>query len=221
LVELLVVIAIIGILIALLLPAVQAAREGARRLQCVNQQKQIALALCNYEDSQHALPPGLMAGWGHSWGANILPQLELNNVAEMFPQPWGEDGDWTGTDPASLKFQKLTRIELLGFRCPSQPTQGMIAHKIIADRWGTSYLGNAGSNTVIDRLSSSEIDMSRSNGVLLATDCFSRWKSVKFREVSDGLSNTFLLGEAVFASDASEGCMDCYRFQLYHPEFDT
>src|SRR6059058_5767896 len=86
LIELLVVIAIIAVLIALLLPAVQAAREAARRAQCVNNLKQIALAMHNYHDTNLSFPPGSMVndiklpgGWGGSWwpwAAKILPQIE-------------------------------------------------------------------------------------------------------------------------------------------------
>ncbi len=85
LIELLVVIAIIALLVALLLPAVQAAREAARRSQCINNLKQIGLAMANYESSAAVLPPGYVAqvsptgddagpGWG--WAAMLLPQLE-------------------------------------------------------------------------------------------------------------------------------------------------
>src|SRR5664280_2834655 len=84
LVELLVVITIIGILISLLLPAVQAAREAARRLQCQNNLKQIGLALLSYESSNDMFPPGGLAGSGstngYSWWVRILPYVEQGNI---------------------------------------------------------------------------------------------------------------------------------------------
>src|SRR5437763_1945053 len=91
LIELLVVIAIIAVLIALLLPAVQAAREAARRAQCVNNLKQIGIALHNYHDQNGSFPLGgvnlgtASSGWNGqvnalSWRALILPQLEQGNV---------------------------------------------------------------------------------------------------------------------------------------------
>ena len=89
LVELLVVITIIGILIALLLPAVQAAREAARRMQCSNNLKQVGLAILNYESSYSVLPPGGLrlssrAAYGSSWWVRILPYIEAGNVLDRY-----------------------------------------------------------------------------------------------------------------------------------------
>jgi prepilin-type N-terminal cleavage/methylation domain-containing protein/prepilin-type processing-associated H-X9-DG protein len=108
LIELLVVIAMIGVLIALLLPAVQQAREAARRVQCTNNLKQIGLALLNYHESRGALPPGYVAkgawlsgvlygypqdfyvengpGWG--WGAMILPELDQAPLFQAINFDW-------------------------------------------------------------------------------------------------------------------------------------
>ena len=90
LIELLVVIAIIAVLIALLLPAVQAAREAARRMQCVNNLKQLGLAMHNYESSNSCLPPQMVlsynatggVSWKSIWGASsrITPYLELGAI---------------------------------------------------------------------------------------------------------------------------------------------
>jgi prepilin-type N-terminal cleavage/methylation domain-containing protein len=114
LVELLVVIAIIGVLVALLLPAVQAAREAARRAQCSNNLKQMALAMLNYEDTYKCLPPGRTGCDGATgnqctgfttgagtlgWSAFVstLPFLEqsaLSNKIDYAPVPWGVTAGW-------------------------------------------------------------------------------------------------------------------------------
>ena len=93
LVELLVVIAIIGVLIALLLPAVQQAREAARRNSCTNQLKQLGLALHNYHDTFSAFPYG---SWGStsivSWHVPILPFIEQGALFDRFDQTWSYGG---------------------------------------------------------------------------------------------------------------------------------
>jgi len=130
LVELLVVIAIIGVLVALLLPAVQAAREAARRAQCINQVKQLALATINHENTHRFLPSG---GWGWNWVADpdrgfgksqpgswifsILPYMEQNQIWSM--------GKGV-TNPADKRqlLSDMNAIQPGGFICPSRrPSQ--------------------------------------------------------------------------------------------------
>jgi len=84
LVELLVVIAIIGMLIALLLPAVQAAREAARRMSCTNNLKQLGLAIHNYHDTHNALPPGIIAEWNSTMFPMLYPFIEQTAIYDLY-----------------------------------------------------------------------------------------------------------------------------------------
>src|SRR5271166_1932287 len=125
LIELLVVIAIISVLIALLLPAVQAAREAARRAQCVNNLKQIGLALHDYISATNVLPPGrinsYIAGFGNCWGtyAQLLPQLEQQVIfnAFNFNLPPDVDDDPSVTTAVANSTGYMTFINTL--LCPS------------------------------------------------------------------------------------------------------
>ncbi len=142
LVELLVVIAIIGVLVSLLLPAVQAAREAARRMQCSNNLKQLGLALHNYHDTNKKFPPGGVS-YGHAWGAgssdplilnrsglvSLLPFAELGNLYDRFDMRFAfcdyvrdpGPGSVLATDggPLFLRNCELTCTPLPVFTCPS------------------------------------------------------------------------------------------------------
>jgi prepilin-type N-terminal cleavage/methylation domain-containing protein len=120
LIELLVVIAIIAVLIALLLPAVQAAREAARRAQCVNNLKQIGLAMQNYHDVVGTFPPGAIAttGWGGTWWnwpAFILPQMEQTTVYNSINFSQSNIARTTAADTNSTVWISVIN----GFLCPS------------------------------------------------------------------------------------------------------
>lgn len=130
LVELLVVIAIIGILIALLLPAVQAAREAARRSQCSNNLKQIGLGLHNYHDSNRAFPfswmvdlsRGLQGVNAQCWGVRILPFIEQASVKSQYDDRFPAVG-LLGY-PAAIKNEQLIQTVLQTYLCPSTPGSG-------------------------------------------------------------------------------------------------
>jgi prepilin-type N-terminal cleavage/methylation domain-containing protein/prepilin-type processing-associated H-X9-DG protein len=114
-VELLVVIAIVGLLASLLFPAVQAARESARRTQCVSRLRQLGVSLHDYHTLHRAFPAGSNNGW--SWHARILPQLEQHNLYEQYDfrhNPLAE--------PNSFRLDSTVRL----FRCPSDPYSGTI-----------------------------------------------------------------------------------------------
>jgi prepilin-type N-terminal cleavage/methylation domain-containing protein len=111
LVELLVVIAIIGVLVALLLPAVQAAREAARRTQCQNNLKQIGLAVQNYHDARNELPPHRIADGQQTWASLILDFMEQSQVKRLWDPKRGCFYDQT------LEARTAT---VDGYYCPSQ-----------------------------------------------------------------------------------------------------
>lgn len=114
LVELLVVIAIIGILVSLLLPAVQSAREAARRMQCSNHLKQLGLGLHNYESTYKTFPPAGIDSNSMSWAVMMLPFIEQNNLFDRFNF---NQGAWNALNRIAVVKGAVVPV----FQCPSAP----------------------------------------------------------------------------------------------------
>lgn len=184
LVELLVVIAIIGILIGMLLPAVQSIREAARRTQCANNLKQFGLAIANYEVTNGNFPPSYLGvdyqpGWG--WGSFILPFIEQANLYEF-----GEIDDTlfgNGSNPAyPIDY---TEQVVTVFRCPSD--QGPDLNPLRLNHGMSNYRAASGSETsgffIIDH------DF---GGVLFQNS------KVRHAQILDGTSNMVVIGECMF-----------------------
>jgi prepilin-type processing-associated H-X9-DG protein len=202
-VELLVVIAIIGILIALLLPAVQAAREAARRSQCTNNLKQLALAVHNYNDTYKAFPAGAYACCWGTWLVGVLPYIEQNTLYDKYaPGSFGFVNNFT---PAPLRYGQganltVTRTQVATYTCPSDSTTA--SPGVYSGITFHNYVGNFGNTTEV-RTSPFGTDSAgnpnRWGGApfVWITSATSNPQVVQFQEVLDGLSNSLLFSETV------------------------
>jgi len=223
LVELLVVIAIIGVLVALLLPAVQAAREAARRTQCNNNLRQFALAMHNYHGAHGSLPTGAdcpKTGGGcvtiygcQNWFTSVLPYLELGPMYEQMDLTVGTN---EGPNPGLIIDWEAGNLA-----CPSDPLSGLLSHQRFSGSscpegihiagpfdsrsMGATYMPSAGpvhiSGGCPEPAWPDERNcQSTSMGALDAgaPGMFAAgWESYRFKDCTDGLSNTFLMGETL------------------------
>lgn len=211
LVELLVVIAIIAILVGLLLPAVQSARESARRIQCQNQSRQLALAVHNFEAAHHVFPasgwtqigPGNPAGKFVGWRTTILPFMEQSNVSTLYDVSlnW-----WEGTN------RSVASIPIPLFVCPSVPDQLAVMSAVAKPpRPSLSFQTPLGRTDyeAIQGVQPSSIDPAKYN----ASNRFSvmhRNSQNRFASISDGTSQTIMIVEA-------GGRPSVYRKRVYRP----
>ena len=208
LVELLVVIAIIGVLVALLLPAVQMAREASRRIKCANQLKQFGLGIYNYEDIHKSYPIGHMfrgpfdgnatdgtGGTGFGWGSAILPYIEQSALYNQFNFLLPV----TNTSPS--QNLTLAKTHLPVFTCPSdfKPknfTDGAVIDSATSSykACGTSYDGWPGS--ALGVIPSRQ----EYNGMF---DRDNRGFALRITEITDGTSNQFMIAEAKWKMTAA------------------
>ncbi len=253
LVELLVVIAIIGVLVALLLPAVQAAREAARRMSCANNIKNVALAVHNYHDNQKHLPFSIDYGRyggeyyakadnsrtpeppsvykrtnnlnGKGWIVDILPQLEqqamYNGMKLGFDDPSAASMQFFATPTAGRGMGRIEIREHLArqlpvLTCPSDPSslpRNDLWHWTGITAAVTSYKGVLGDTKVGASFNAEGLWSKKSENWGSEPDCFESlgcnglfWRfayynPISFKNISDGLSNTLMVGEGVVEQD--------------------
>ena len=198
LVELLVVIAIIGILIGLLLPAVQMARNSARRTQCSNNLRQMGLAIHNFHDTKNFIPPSLPADGFLTWHVFLMPFLELNNLEDRlnWQLPYYQQ------DPEALQ----TGVPV--YVCPSRRSSGDVSSFEMQNQpvgICGDYAGNAGSVFENNGYTINFGFNTKTNGVFnsgyttqnpVVDGVLTKYRGrYNFASIRDGLSNTLFVGE--------------------------
>jgi len=212
LVELLVVIAIIGVLVALLLPAVQAAREASRRSSCSNNLKQLGLAMLNYEGTYNTLPGGVGrfgCCWG-TWQVRVLPYMEQGSLSGLYVNSDGNDATGprysAGTNPT-----KVTTKRIKALTCPSDfpnaPLLSITNHNYGVNYGNTSFFQvplQSGGTTIqflgapfMAYTASSDGGDGPSTAGAASTfkDLYGR--PVRLAEITDGTSNTVMAAELI------------------------
>lgn len=209
LIELLVVIAIIAVLISLLLPAVQSAREAARRAQCINNMKQIGLAMHNYESTHGTFAPGKKGCCWGTWPVFILPYLE---GANMF-NAWNNFGTYNNAATDVYRYSgagnsTVVNTRIAAYTCPSDtPTVGF------ANIQSYNYAVNFGNVTQSQTATAkdwqgvtsafggapfSDLYARTINGATVGTTV-SQWGTFGISTISDGTSNTLMVSEIIQA----------------------
>ncbi len=202
LIELLVVIAIIGVLVALLLPAVQQAREAARRTQCKNNLKQIGLALHNYHDQVASFPPGTLFGDDdYGWGAFILPNLDQGNLYNQLDFTATHGSLWVSNVEVKRSLYLIPGVNdklLPVFLCPTNSMS--LTHSPIRATGGADMSPRNPASTQIGGFARSDYKGCLGSGGGSITGMLGKIKNTRMptriRDVLDGTSNTIFVGEA-------------------------
>jgi prepilin-type N-terminal cleavage/methylation domain-containing protein len=236
LVELLVVIAIIGILVALLLPAVQAAREAARRSSCSNNLKQMGLGLHNYHDTYNTLPPGGVTPGGccgtpsaGSWTLFILPFIEQQNLADRY-----DFRLWNDASPGRTGVNDFVPTQFVKtYICPSdlntrttlEPASGPGEVNNLQYAPG-SYRSVTGASDGDNWMDSNQFDsyVGQNRGVLYTisgshngtTGNIHPFLSIGLNEITDGTSNTLMLGEYHTKTEPRRRTIWAYSYTSYN-----
>ncbi|WZP00866.1 DUF1559 domain-containing protein [Isosphaeraceae bacterium EP7] len=201
LIELLVVISIIAVLIALLLPAVQSAREAARRIQCTNNIKQLSLGFANYESATGSFPLGgfrapsaggapCSGSHEHSFILALLPYIEQSPLynAQNF------NVHFTSADNSTV-----TSTQISALSCPSDGAAAVPDKRSLGyNMYYTNYRGCAGTAYQVGRYSEPNCDPAYSAKAAAADGMLYFYSNVKISGITDGTSNTMILGELAY-----------------------
>jgi prepilin-type N-terminal cleavage/methylation domain-containing protein/prepilin-type processing-associated H-X9-DG protein len=207
LLEILIVIGLITVLMGILLPAVQSARESMRRLACANNLRQLGLAVQNYEGAFRVLPVSIGpwaegVGWpqernGKGWLVSILPQIEQAVLFDQF-EPAFRGNFFTGGGLRSDRGLELMKVQFSIFRCPSEGSnQGLSTSQFYFERLPvaiTNYKGVLGDNSVKQSVGDECYRRGDCNGLFYRT---SYQRPPKMTHVSDGTSHTSMIGEDI------------------------
>ena len=214
LIELLVVIAIIAILVALLLPAVQQVREAARKTQCSDHMHNLAIALHSYESAHKRLP----YGWdtrGLAWSGLILPQIEQKPLYDRIAFQESGVGNWNAF-PGNGEIAQ-TVIDL--YFCPSLPVPEQVTANGIPNRATGTYRAVSSSTATSDDVGTmlpgtKALEFMNLEGVMFGCT------GVRFAEISDGLSNTLVIGESATDNSFVKDGQGMDYWNIGGPQFD-
>ncbi len=235
LVELLVVIAIIGVLVALLLPAVQSAREAARRSQCINNLRQVGLSLHSHHDQFGILPFARTGGRPQSisWGPLILPFIEQKNLLDFFTSPLsnGSGGTFGMYTPASetattninISINNINRTEFQNTGAMNIPIKILTCPTrrkatFVSANGGTANGNAAGICSDYAANYGTTTNATENDGPFWLNDATHYGVGQRFAEISDGLSTTILFGEKhvrLSAFRQQPGVLDSSDFLVY------